>query len=223
LDYRALAEGLRVQFYWAAAGVVNESESKFSHDNFLQAQDPELGWIRNVMRVAGTRCDVRPFREPAGLAFVLTEWIGDTEHGQLAYFARKTAHRIKHNRLTESLGLISLLASVAVVAALLMVGSAIAKVWLDPLMAFMGSLLLVYGIRKGYAYALAEKELIKQYEFMLRIFSNARRRLDNTDNPDEQRLILRALGGSALDEHSEWILMHRDRSIEQGELWRMGS
>lgn len=223
LDYRALAEGLRVQFYWAVAGVVNESESKFSHDNFLQAQDPELGWIRNVMRVAGTRCDVRPYREPGGLAFVLGEWIGDADHGQLAYFARKTALRIKHNRLTENLGLISLLASVAVVAVLLVVGTAIAKVWVDPLMAVMGSLLLIYGIRKGYAYALAEKELIKQYEFMLRIFRNARRRLDNTDDPDEQRLILRALGGSALDEHSEWILMHRDRSIEQGELWRMGS
>ena len=55
LDYRALAEGLRVQFYWAVAGVTNENASKFAHDNFLQTQDPELGWIRNVMRVAGTR------------------------------------------------------------------------------------------------------------------------------------------------------------------------
>ena len=60
LDYRALAEGLRVQFYWAAAGVTSENESKFTHDNFLQTQDPELGWIRNIMRVAGTRCDASP-------------------------------------------------------------------------------------------------------------------------------------------------------------------
>jgi len=73
LDYRALAEGLRVQFYWAVAGVVSESESKFAHDNFLQTQDPELGWIRNVMRVAGTRCDVKPHANPAGLEYVLQE------------------------------------------------------------------------------------------------------------------------------------------------------
>lgn len=28
---------------------------------------------------------------------------------------------------------------------------------------------------------------------------------------------------SALDEHTEWILMHRDRSIDQSEIWRIGS
>ena len=87
----------------------------------------------------------------------------------------------------------------------------------------VGSLLLLYAIRQGYTYAVAEKDLIKQYEFMLRIFQNARRRLDNTNNPMEQRQILLALGGSALDEHAQWILMHRDRSIDQGEVWRMSS
>ena len=71
LDYRTLAEGLRVQFYWAAAGVSNENESKFTHDKFLQTQDPELGWIRNVMRVAGMRCDAAPNTDPAGLDFAL--------------------------------------------------------------------------------------------------------------------------------------------------------
>jgi hypothetical protein len=58
---------------------------------------------------------------------------------------------------------------------------------------------------------------------MLRLFENARRRLDGTGDPDEQRQILQALGGSALDEHAEWILMHRDRTIDKGEIWRMGS
>ena len=60
LDYRTLAEGLRVQFYWAAAGVTSGNVTKFAHDNFLQMQDTELGWIRNVMRVAGTECDIAP-------------------------------------------------------------------------------------------------------------------------------------------------------------------
>ena len=50
LDYRTLAEGLRVQLYWAAAGVNADSRSKFTHDTFLQTQDPDLGWIRNPMR-----------------------------------------------------------------------------------------------------------------------------------------------------------------------------
>ncbi len=223
LDYRTLAEGLRVQFYWAVAGIRNENESKFTHDNFLQTQDPELGWIRNVMRVAGTRCDVSPGANAAGLDFVLREWIGDASSGQLGYFAAKSADRIRRNRVTERLGALSLLTSVAVVLLFVTFGTVLAASWKIPLMVFMGTMLLIYAIRQGYAYATAEKELIKQYEFMLRLFQNARRRLDNTDDPAEQRQILQALGGSALDEHAEWILMHRDRTIEKGEIWRMSS
>ena len=90
-------------------------------------------------------------------------------------------------------------------------------------MVVMGTMLLLFGVRHGYAYSTAEKELIKQYEFMLRIFRNARRRLNNAHDISEQRQIMLALGGSALDEHAEWILMHRDRSIDQGEIWRLGS
>lgn len=223
LDYRTLAEGLRVQFYWAVAGVVKENVSKFAHDNFLQTQDTELGWIRNVMRVAGTRCDVRPAKTAEGLDFVQREWIGDTSSGQLGYFGNKAIDRIARNQLTERLGKLSLLTSVTVVLSFVVMGSSMPDAWVSPLTLTMGTLLLLYGIRQGYGYATAEKDLIKQYQFMHRIFKNARRRLDQTDDPIEHRLILQALGGSALDEHAEWLLMHRDRSIDQGEIWRMGS
>ncbi len=224
LDYRTLAEGLRVQFYWAVAGVSQASESKYTHDNFLQTQDPELGWIRNIMRVAGTHCDAEKTVSKAGLGFVLREWIGDLRgNGQLGYFAINAIDKIKRNRLTERLGLLSLLTSVGVVVIFATVGSYLPDSWSNPLMAAMGTMLLIYGIRQGYGYATAEKDLIKQYEFMLRLFENARRRLDNTDDAQEQRQILQALGGAALDEHAEWILMHRDRAVDQGEIWRMGS
>ncbi|MDZ7769058.1 MAG: hypothetical protein U5K38_08265 [Woeseiaceae bacterium] len=93
LDYRTLAEGLRVQFYWAVAGIGNQSNSKFAHDNFLQTQDPELGWIRNIMRVAGTECDAKSNSSAASLAFVIQEWIGDENSGQMAYFVKKSSER----------------------------------------------------------------------------------------------------------------------------------
>jgi len=223
LDYRTLAEGLRVQFYLAVAGATNENESKFTHDNFLQTQDPELGWIRNVMRVAGTRCDVSPNMSPSGLDFVLKEWIGDAGSGQLGYFNKKSAERTRRNKFTERLGIASLLTSIGVVLIFVLAGGDLPDGWFNPLMVLMGAMLLLYGIRQGYAYATAEKDLIKQYEFMLRIFHNARRRLDVAEDPAEQRQILMALGGSALDEHAEWILMHRDRSIDESEIWRMSN
>jgi multisubunit Na+/H+ antiporter MnhB subunit len=222
LDYRALAEGLRVQFYWAAAGVTSENESKFTHDNFLQTQDPELGWIRNIMRVAGTRCDAHPDTSSKGLAFVLREWIGDAESGQLGYYRRKADERAKRSRNTEILAKIGLLVSVLVVITIIFLGTSIPDSARDQLMVLMGSILLLVGIRHSYAFSTAESELIKQYEFMLRIFNNARRRLEIASSNRERRLILRALGGSALDEHAQWILMHRERSIDQAEIWRMG-
>ncbi len=223
LDYRALAEGLRVQYYWAAAGVTKENESKFAHDDFLQTQDPELGWIRNVMRVAGTRCDAAPNRSPEGITYVMREWIGDQSSGQLGYFRSKAKERIRTSSITRRIALLSLLVSVTGIALLAIVGSAMSSDIRLPLMTAMGAVLLLVAIRHNYVHVTAERELIKQYEFMLRIFLNALRRLNNAQDDTERRLILRALGGSALDEHAEWILMHRDRSPDQGEIWRMGS
>ncbi len=87
----------------------------------------------------------------------------------------------------------------------------------------MGVMLLLIGVRQSYGDNVADAELIKQYDFMYRIFSNARRRINAADNNDEKRRVLRILGEAALGEHAQWILMHRERSLEQGEVWRMGS
>jgi hypothetical protein len=221
LDYRTLAEGLRVQFYLSAAGISGDTESKFTHDNFLQTQDPELGWIRNVMRVAGTRCDAERRTSQDGLEFVLKEWIGDDESGQLGYYRRKAAQWIKRNRNTERLSALALAASVIVIL-LIVFGGTFGETYIDQLFVFMGAVLLAYGVRQGYAQSTAEKELIKQYEFMLRVFHNAKRRIDGAEDDHERHQILRALAGSCLDEHAEWILMHRDRSIDQSDIWRLG-
>jgi hypothetical protein len=221
LDYRALAEGLRVQFYWAAAGVTSGNVTKFAHDNFLQMQDPDLGWIRNVMRVAGTECDVRPNPDPAGVEFAIREWIGDPDGGQLGYFRRKTAERIAKRRATEALSSIGLVVSLVALLVLVLVDSA-ALDWLRvPVVYGVGCLLLAIGIRQSYAKATAESEIIKQYEFMMRTFGNARRRIDEAESADERRRVLRILGDAALEEHAEWILMHRQRSIDPRDVVRL--
>jgi hypothetical protein len=45
LDYRAVAEGLRVQFFWCLGGV-----RKSTADHYLRWQQSELEWIRHVLR-----------------------------------------------------------------------------------------------------------------------------------------------------------------------------
>jgi len=93
----------------------------------------------------------------------------------------------------------------------------------DPVVILMGVMLLFVGVRQSYSFSIADAELIKQYEFMFRIFGNARRRIDATDDNEEIRRVLRLLGDAALGEHAQWILMHRERSLDQGEVFRMGS
>jgi hypothetical protein len=221
LDYRTLAEGLRVQFYWAAAGVTSGNVSKFAHDNFLQMQDPDLGWIRNVMRVAGAECDIAPNVRPEGVDFAVREWIGDEKGGQLGYYRRKVAERLQRHEVTRRLGMLGLWASAATLLALLLVGAVIPDAVRGPLVYLMGVLLLAIGVRQSYAKSTAESELIKQYEFMHRIFANAGRRLGFAEDDGERRRILKLLGDAALEEHAEWILMHRERSIDKQEIVRL--
>jgi len=224
LDYRTLAEGLRVQFYWAAAGVVSDDVARYSHDNYLQAQDTELGWIRNAMRVAGLESGALPRKSTAGLAIAERDWVGARGRGgQLDYFLSKLKQRTEHHRLTQRLGLLSLIVSGLVVSAAVLFGGVIPPDTNSTLITLMGTMLLIFGVRHAYAHSTAEKELIKQFEFMARIYGNASYRLSRTDDVEEKRQILLALGQSALSEHAQWIMMHRERSVDQTEIWRLGS
>jgi hypothetical protein len=86
-DYRAIAEGLRVQFYWTACG---SGESVAS--NYLQHQRGELGWIRNVISVAAFPYETNRVRfnqlsledRRAALQSIRETWIG----GQYTYFKK---------------------------------------------------------------------------------------------------------------------------------------
>ena len=86
------------------------------------------------------------------------------------------------------------------------------------LVALMAVLSVLAAVREAYAYRKADKELIKQYRFMQRIFASASAALATTQTAADQRDILRELGEAALAEHAEWTLMHRERPLEQGKL-----
>jgi len=88
------------------------------------------------------------------------------------------------------------------------------KTVLNFLLVLMGILPLTAGMRDAISHKRAEKELIKQYRFMARIFANARRILGSAGTVPFQRRVLKALGEAALEEGAEWILMHRSRPLE---------
>lgn len=77
---------------------------------------------------------------------------------------------------------------------------------------------LLAGIREAYSYKKADKELIKQFRFMSRLFDSCRTRLQHAQADAETRQILLALGRACLEEHAEWILLHRERPLEHAQL-----
>lgn len=219
IDYRALAEGLRVQAYWRRAGLALTGDPEFAHDNFLQKQDVELGWIRNVMRHAGL-LPMPPAPDPdAALDAVVEAWVGRSgRSGQLGYYERKAALHARHHGRTAALGQACLWGSVSISLFLALFHHGLGDLARDLLVTAMGSLSLFAAVREAYAYHKADKELVKQYRFMHRIYRNARAALDAAPGPRERREILRALGEAALAEHAEWALMHRHRPIEPARL-----
>jgi hypothetical protein len=218
LDYRVLAEGLRVQCYWAIAGVPAAQRVRFAYDSFLQKQDVELGWIRHAMRAASL--DSRPPTDGGseGLNWVIENWVGDGDGGQVGYFRRRAAERERKFHRTEALGRASLWISLACAMALLVASPALPSMAARGLPLLMGLAALFAGVREAYSHKLADKELIKQYRFMARIFGGAAQRLKATSDPVQQRLVLEALGQAALEEHAEWILVHRERPLEHNRL-----
>ena len=220
LDYRALAEGLRVQFYWSLAGVIDVQSAEFAYDNFLQKQDVDLGWIRHVMRNVSLSRSRDNVPQAAWVDWVIEQWVGDEERqsGQLSYYRSKELEKARRFRRTTFLGRITLQVGMLIAVLLAIAGTDITDTHRQYLLILMGVLPLFAGVRDAYSHKKAEKELIKQYRFMRGILANARRLLDSSDDVDFRRAVLRALGNAALEEGAEWILMHRERPLEHSGL-----
>lgn len=220
IDYRALAEGLRVQSYWRRAGIDDASRPSFVHDNFLQKQDVELGWIRNVMRalsLEGMLQKLNPATD--NVDAVVKEWVGSSDSpGQLAYYSATSEKRVRQHRRNQWLAASCLWTGIGVSVLLAIFAQSLDGFVQNVMVAMMGVLSVTAAVHEAYAYKKADKELIKQYRFMARIFSAANRRIEKCTADEEKRRILRTLGEAALAEHAEWTIMHRERPLENSKL-----
>ena len=216
LDYRGLAEGLRVQLYWRLAGVEPPPNDSLGYDSFLQKQDVDLSWIRHAMRSTGLPHDEAFGADERWLQWVIDHWVGrrDSGDGQLAYFDEGSRRREQAYRTTTLMGELALAGGILGAIALLLGGSRMGAAAQAQLLVAMGLLPMLAGIREAFSYKNADKELIKQFRFMSRLFGSCRARLDLARDPAESRYLLRALGNACLEEHAEWILLHRERPIE---------
>lgn len=220
LDYRALAEGLRVQSYWRRAGILVPGARAFAHDNFMQKQDVELGWIRNVMRGAGLDGLRVPVAADAGqVQAVVEEWVGASGgEGQLGYYAASWRRRARLHRRAELLGRACFGLGVALCVVLALFAGRLDGQAKQVLVSLMGILSVAAAVHEAYMHKKADKELIRQYRFMQRIFASAQRRLAAVVDLAGRRRVLAALGEAALTEHAEWTLLHRERPLPRSRI-----
>ncbi len=215
-DYRALAEGLRVEFYWRLARV---RESVYDH--YLARQEGELDWIRNAMRAArlhepnGASNASEGSKREAILEVVLARWAEEQER----YFAgvaldeQRRANRI---RLESQVCLgIAGLAGIALAVAKMLAGRLNhAFPWSVTIvtLALAGAALLT-----GYAQMRAYDEHARRYERMRELFHLAGERLSallREGDLNGAKAVLVQLGREALAETCDWLLLHRERQIE---------
>ena len=91
-DYRAIAEGLRVQFFWRLAG-----STRAASDYYLRKQRSELRWIRDVLRVCALRASPLAADDfPA----VQRLWVKD----QRAYYDRSGRRDGQRRRRQRTIG-----------------------------------------------------------------------------------------------------------------------
>jgi hypothetical protein len=220
LDYRGLAEGLRVQLYWRMAAGETPPNSSLGYDSFLQKQDVDLSWIRHAMRGTGLLRDEAFGADPGWLAWVAAHWIGDRDGvgGQLQYYREGTRRRERAYRWTTRLGDLALAGGLLGALILLLADADWVARMQQPLLLAMGLLPLLAGIREAYSYKKADKELIKQFRFMSRLFDSCSERLRVARTEAATRQLLLALGRACLEEHAEWILLHRERPLEHSQL-----
>jgi hypothetical protein len=146
---------------------------------------------------------------------VVGRWVGsrDGARGQLAYYREGTLRRERAYRITATLGAVALGGGLLGATRCWSGGERIADSVQQNLLLAMGLLPLLAGIREAYSYKKADKELIKQFRFMSRLFASCRQRLDRAGDEQQVRQLLRALGCACLEEHAEWILLHRDAPL----------
>jgi hypothetical protein len=229
-DYRALAEALRIQFFWRVAGLRDAVV-----DHYLRKQRGELEWIRNALRAWDAESMRNHSREEPGpppatrLAFVAKNWVAE----QRNYYAKRA--RREHALLESEEHKVDLLVKASVGVAMLLgvvltvplfvhvhALEAIMHAVENPLthgliMLAIVTLAVTAGLRHGYDEQMAYSEHAKQFGRMSGLFDSAERHLANLLKSAEHHQaaeLLKEVGEEALEENGDWVLLHRERPLE---------
>ncbi|MEI8135298.1 MAG: hypothetical protein WCH46_09555 [bacterium] len=216
LDYRTLAEGLRIQFYWKQIGI------RFSVANYyLGDQHSELDWIRHALRIwslpftedSKKLIETETNTEADRWNLLMEDWVKSQHH----YFVRSS------KKETNKVKKLNLWARIALILGFLLIAfNMIYQYFIGhtPLLTFLyisSVTPIAAGLFYGYSEKRALADHVKQYERMATLFAKAETRLlklITESNFEEARNLVFDLGKEALKENGRWVLTHRERPIE---------
>jgi len=205
-DYRALAEALRVQFFWMAAGLTD-----LAADQYLRKQAGETVWIRDAVGECalfqGVLSLSAPEPEGRGARLRLArKWVVS----QRTYFAGTRKLHEKKKRW------FSIAATIAGMLGLALPITGMywrTTVWTESTAAvamWWAALAWDYVERRGFT------QEARQYSRMHDLFHDADMDLEELEADGQfeaSEKTLRELGCEALAENADWLAMHRERKL----------
>ena len=229
-DYRALAEGMRVQKAWRCAGL----RDRLVDAAYLRMQQSELQWIRLALRTAyllfgeEAVAEEESSRHPECLGWIRGQWRYYYRAG------RREARRDRlYKRMTTVASILAVLLSGAAGAALAVSGglqlgafawSGVPIPWVtanNELVTYLATVpmalaglmaLLIRSFSEHEAYS----ENTRRYQRMFVVFDFALRRLHKIHNrgyAGDPAAVIGELGHEALTEHADWLILHRERPL----------
>jgi len=231
-DFRALAEALRVQLFWALACVPSAVS-----DYYLRKHRNEMSWISHALRGPGlTAVTVALTMKSCRRDLVEKHWIG----AQFHYFAGdtsisplavgKSAFHLRRHRRCEHWANRSYIFGVAVASLVCLgqIATSLNCTNILPISAERRDLLfdagiILMGLAPAVSAALtiysemhASKDHAHQYSRMANIFARAAKVLRDAEARRQERFadVVRDLGVEALAENGDWLVAHRDRRVE---------
>jgi hypothetical protein len=228
LDYRALAEALRVAVFWRLAGIPDVA------DAYPIKMPQELAWVKTCLLAQelldkGTpaRHAVPPWRDKGNYAWICDTWI----KGQATYFD-KARKRHLGDALRQARRSTWILVAIAVLAAILLLvvlhiagNTAYGPVsewlsrgrWAHDLFLFSISILpVVAALLVGYSEKLAFNAQARRYDRMRAVFNQALHIVPRAlalGKVDLAHDTLRELGAEMMRDNAEWVSTYRERPI----------
>ena len=205
LAYRALAEGLRVQIFWLAAG-----SNALVSDYYLVNQRSEMGWVRKCIDSLALRSG----STSRSAALVLRCWIDD----QLAYLegpniAGRQREQLRSAQGGHSLLLAGLGCSLTGVA--LSIQHGIVSNWTMVLLLIAMKLLTELGAAWiSFDGKMAHAETLQQVTHLRAVYRRAALALTLIEETgDDATPLLLALGREVLEQNDNWMRVYMERRL----------